>query len=62
MVKLDDGTELTIPPTVKVQRQVLQEGAIVKASYEERAGEKVVTSIEVRSLASAPRAGTAAKR
>jgi uncharacterized protein DUF1344 len=48
MVTLDDGTLLTIPPTVGIQRGALKEGATVKASYEERNGQKVVTSIEVR--------------
>jgi Cu/Ag efflux protein CusF len=48
MVTLEDGTQLTIPPSVKVQRAALKEGAIVKASFEERGGQKVVTSMEVR--------------
>jgi hypothetical protein len=50
MFTLDDGTELTIPPTVDVPREILQEWAIVKASFEERAGQKVVTSLEVQQL------------
>ncbi len=48
MVTLEDGTELTIPPTVNVQRGALKEGAIVKASFEQRGGQNVVTSIQVR--------------
>jgi Cu/Ag efflux protein CusF len=49
MVTLEDGTELTIPPTINVPRGTLKEGAIVKASFEQRSGQKVVTSLEVKS-------------
>ncbi len=48
-VTLADGTELMIPSNVKVQRAELKPGAMVKASFEERGGQKVVTAIEVRS-------------
>jgi hypothetical protein len=48
MVTLEDGTKLMIPPALNVQRGALKEGAIVKASFEERGGQKVVTSLEVR--------------
>jgi hypothetical protein len=41
-VVLEDGTQLTIPPTMRVERQ-----ANVKASYEEKDGQKVATSIAV---------------
>jgi Cu/Ag efflux protein CusF len=44
---LDDGTRLTIPPTVQLPGGI-KEGSIVKASFEERAGEKVVTSLEIQ--------------
>ncbi len=47
MVTLDDGTQLTIPPTLKVEKQALQPGANVKASYEEKNGQKVATSFMV---------------
>jgi hypothetical protein len=47
MVTLDDGTQLTIPPTVNIQRETLKEGSIVKASFEEKGGQKVVTSMQV---------------
>ena len=47
-VALDDGTQLMIPASLKVQRAALKEGATVKASFEEKGGLKVVTSIEVR--------------
>ena len=47
-VTLEDGTVLMIPSSVKVQRGALKEGALVKATYEEKGGEKVVTAIEVQ--------------
>ena len=47
MVTLDDGTRLTIPPTLTVEKQALQPGANVKASYEEKDGQKVATSLMV---------------
>src|SRR5439155_14148929 len=46
-VVLEDGTQLMIPPTVRVERQALKPGANVKASYEEKDGHKVATSIAV---------------
>ncbi len=48
MLTLTDGTQLTIPPTVRVPRADLKEGAIVKASFEEKGGQKVVTALEVQ--------------
>jgi copper chaperone CopZ len=48
LVTLDDGTKLMIPASVKVERASLKEGATVKASYEQRAGQNIVTSIEVQ--------------
>jgi len=48
VLTLEDGTQLSIPPTVRIQREALKEGAKVKASYEERNGQKVVTTMEVR--------------
>lgn len=47
MVTLDDGTMLTIPPTLKIEKQALKPGASVKASYEEKGGEKVATALTV---------------
>jgi len=47
MVTLADGTKLMIPPTVKVEKQALKPGANVKASYEEKDGNKVATSFMV---------------
>ena len=46
MVTLEDGTRLMIPVTVKVDSRALKPGADVKASYEAKGSEKVVTSIE----------------
>jgi hypothetical protein len=48
MVELEDGTKLTIPPGLNVPRDALKEGAILKASFEERAGQKVAISVQVQ--------------
>jgi hypothetical protein len=48
LLTLDDGTKLTIPPSVNVPRGMLEEGTIVKATYEEKGGQNVVTSLEVQ--------------
>jgi uncharacterized protein DUF1344 len=47
VVTLEDGTMLTIPPTARVDKNALKPGATVKASFEEKGGEKVVTAIQV---------------
>lgn len=47
MLTLEDGTRLTIPPTVQLPRDI-KEGSIVKASFEEQSGQNVVTSLEVQ--------------
>ena len=44
-IVLEDGTQLWLLEGVSTD--ALQEGATVKASYEERDGKKVVTEIEV---------------
>ena len=44
-IVLDDGTQLWLAESVSTD--ALKEGAIVKASYEEKDGKKVVTQIEV---------------
>lgn len=44
-IVLDDGTKLWIAEGMSIDN--LKEGAKVKASYEERDGKNVVTSIEV---------------
>lgn len=48
MVMLEDVMQLMIPPTVQVAREDLKPGADVQASYEDKGGQKVVTSIEVQ--------------
>ena len=47
-ITLDDGTQLMIPDSLKVARSSLKEGARVKATYEEQAGQKVATSLKVQ--------------
>ena len=45
---LEDGLQLMIPTSVKVDRQALQPGADVKVSYETQGNQNIVTTIEVR--------------
>jgi Cu/Ag efflux protein CusF len=45
-VTLEDGTALSVPASVK-ERADIKEGAMVKASYEEKDGKKVISKIEV---------------
>ena len=47
MVTLLDGTKLMIPPDVKVKRDALKEGVTVKATFEQKDGQNVVTSLVV---------------
>jgi hypothetical protein len=47
VVTLEDGTKLTIPATARVDKNMLKPGANVKASFEEKGADKVVTSIQV---------------
>ena len=49
-VTLTDWTELMIPSDVKVQRSDLTLGATVKASFQERGGQKIVTAIAVEPI------------
>lgn len=46
-VTLEDGTRLTIPDSLKAARGSLKQGMMVKATYEEKGGEKVVTLIQL---------------
>jgi Cu/Ag efflux protein CusF len=46
-VTLDDGTKLTIPDSVKVSQADLKPGAAVKAAYEEKDGQKILTHLEI---------------
>lgn len=48
-VTLEDGTKLTIPESIKITSGSLKKGAMVIATYEEKDGQKVVTSILVQS-------------
>jgi hypothetical protein len=55
---LDDGTKLTVPDAAQLRD--VKPGVNVKASYEERAGQKVATSISVEKGAAMPGAGSPA--
>ena len=48
IITLEDGTTLTLDPGATVDRQALMPGSEVKASYEDKDGNKMETSIEVR--------------
>jgi hypothetical protein len=48
-VTLDNGTTLMIPATAKVDKKALTPGAMVKASYDEKDGMKMVKSLQVSS-------------
>jgi hypothetical protein len=43
---LEDGTELMLPATASIDRSELKEGSKVRVSYEDRGGQKVVTSVQ----------------
>lgn len=45
---LEDGTTLTFGKYVKVTPAALRKGALIRATYEEQGGQKLVTSIEVQ--------------
>src|SRR4029450_8281939 len=47
-VTLDDGTKLSIPRSVKVSRAHLRPGAMTAAQYQERSGQKVATSVQIK--------------
>jgi hypothetical protein len=49
VVTLDDGTKLTIPASVMVPKDQLKPGAMISAEYEEKAGQKVATSVQIKS-------------
>jgi hypothetical protein len=44
---LSDGTKLMIPDSVQYSKADLKPGAAVKASYEEKGGQKVLTNLQV---------------
>jgi hypothetical protein len=47
-VTLDDGTTLSIPSSVKVSKDKLKPGASISAEYEERGGQKVAKSVQIK--------------
>ena len=48
VVTLEDGTEISIPSSVKVTQDQLKPGAQISAEYEEKAGQKVARSIQIK--------------
>jgi hypothetical protein len=47
MLTLEDGTQISVPADVKVERDELKAGANIKASYDDKDGKKTATSLEV---------------
>ena len=47
-VTLDNGTTLSIPSSVKVSPTQLKPGATIVAEYQERGGQKVATSVQIK--------------
>jgi Protein of unknown function (DUF1344) len=47
VITLEDGTKLMIPESVKIRRADFKPGTPVKAAYEDRDGQKVLTKLEV---------------
>lgn len=47
MVILEDGTELSIPSSLKVAKDQLKPGVRISAEYGERSGQKVAKSIQI---------------
>lgn len=48
MVTLEDGTRLSIPSSVKVAKNQLKPGVQISAEYEEKGGQKVATSVQIK--------------
>jgi len=48
MVTLEDGTQLSIPSSVKVVQSQLKPGVQISADYEEQSGQKVATSVRIK--------------
>ncbi len=48
MVTLEDGTQLTIPQSLKASKADLKAGTMILVRFEEKGGQKVATSIEVK--------------
>jgi len=51
VITLEDGTQLMVPPAMKASSKAVTPGAEVKASYDDKNGEKVLTAIEVQPAA-----------
>ena len=49
MVTLEDGTKLTIPSSLMIPVAELKPGAVIAAEYEEKGGQKVATSVQIKS-------------
>ena len=47
-VTLEDGTQLSIPGSAKVPMSQLKPGAQISAEYEERGGQKIATSLQIK--------------
>ena len=47
-ITLEDGTRLAIPSSVMVSRAQLKPGAMIVAEYQERGGQKVATSVQIK--------------
>ena len=47
-ITLEDGTRLAIPSSVMVARAQLKPGAMIVAEYQERGGQKVATSVQIK--------------
>jgi len=48
MVTLEDGTEISIPSSMNVTKDQLKPGAQISAEYEQKAGQKVARSIQIK--------------
>jgi hypothetical protein len=46
LITLSDGTQLTVPKS-QAQKGELKPGNLIKATYEERNGKKIVTSLRI---------------
>ena len=47
-VTLEDGTQIAIPSSVRVSMEQLKPGAQITAEYEEKAGQKVATAVQIK--------------
>ena len=47
-ITFEDGTILVLPESLAIRRSELNPGTVIRAQYEERDGQKVITTITVR--------------